>query len=96
MICSDILSYIELLNKTLRTLIDKHAPKPALILGIIMIFTKPSYIEGLEREWKVKKCLSSRSDCLFQGKVPESIKEAIVIPLLKKQSLDLDVLSHTC
>ena len=38
MIASDISSCIELLNKTLRTL--------DLILGIIMIFTKPGYIEG--------------------------------------------------
>ena len=29
-----------------------------------------------------------------QGKVPASLKEAIVIPLLKKQSLDPDVLSN--
>ena len=47
MIGSDISSCIELLNKTLRTLIDKHALKLTLILDIIMIFTKPSYIEGL-------------------------------------------------
>ena len=31
---------------------------------------------------------------LSQGKVPASLKEAIVIPLLKKQSLDPDVLSN--
>ena len=31
---------------------------------------------------------------LSQGKVPASLKEAIVIPLLKKQSLDTDVLSN--
>ena len=31
---------------------------------------------------------------LFQGKVPASLKEAIVIPLLKKQSLDPDILSN--
>ena len=65
MIGSDISTCIELLNKTLRTLIDKHAPhnrtciELALILGIIMIFTKPSYIEGLVR---VNECLSSRND----------------------------------
>ena len=53
MIGSDISSCIELLNKTLRTLIDKQAPlkraciRARLILGIIIIFTKPSYIEGL-------------------------------------------------
>ena len=53
MIGSDTSSCIELLNKTLRTLIDNmhhlnvHASKLALILCIIMIFTNPSYIEGL-------------------------------------------------
>ena len=47
MIGSDISSCIELLNKTLQTLIDKHASKLALILGMLMIFTKLSYIEGL-------------------------------------------------
>ena len=31
---------------------------------------------------------------LFQGKLPASLKEAIVIPLLKKQSLDPDLLSN--
>ena len=31
---------------------------------------------------------------LSQGKVPTSLKEAIVTPLLKKQSLDPDVLSN--
>ena len=31
---------------------------------------------------------------LSQGKVPASLKEAIVIPLPKKQSLDPDVLSN--
>ena len=29
-----------------------------------------------------------------QGKVPASLKQAIVIPLFKKQSLDPDVLSN--
>ena len=49
MIGSDISSSIELLNKTI---IDKQAPQVhasnlALILGLIMIFTKPSYKDRL-------------------------------------------------
>ena len=32
------------------------------------------------------------SQCLSQGKVPPSLKEAIVIPFLKKQSFDPDML----
>ena len=69
MIGSDTSSCIELLNKTLRTLIDKHAP-----LKRTCIKTRPhpwytNYIHQAklhkrtcEREWRVKKCLSSRND----------------------------------
>ena len=69
MISSDISSRIELLNKTLRTLIDKHVPlKPTCI----KTRPHPRYNNNIhqakqhrrtcEREWRVKKCLSSRND----------------------------------
>ena len=69
MIGSDISSCIELLNKTLRTLIDKHAP-----LKRTYIKTRPHlwynndihqaklYRRTCKRELRVKKCLSSRND----------------------------------
>ena len=69
MIGSDISSCIELLNKTLRTLIDKHAP-----LKRTCIKTRPHpwynndihqaklHRRTCEREWRVDKCLSSRND----------------------------------
>ena len=69
MIGSDILSCFELLNKTLRTLIDNHAP-----LKRTCIKTRPHpwynndihqaklHIRTCERELRVKKCLSIRND----------------------------------
>ena len=43
--------------------LNVHASKLALILGIIIIFTKPSlHRRTCEREWRVKNCLSSRND----------------------------------
>ena len=69
MIGSDISSCIELLNKTRRTLIDKHAP-----LKRTCIKTRPHlwYNNDIhqaklhrmtcKRELRVKKCLSSRND----------------------------------
>ena len=69
MIGSYISSCIELLNKTLRTIIDKHAP---LKCTCIKTRPHPSYNidfhqaklhrRTCEREWKVNKCLSSPSD----------------------------------
>ena len=69
MIDSDISSCIELLNKTLRTLIDKHAPPKR---ACIKTRPHPWYNNDIhqaklhrrscEREWRVKKRLSSRSD----------------------------------
>ena len=69
MIGSDISSCIELLNKTLRNLIDKHAP---LIRTCIKARPHSWYNNDIhqaklhrrfcEREWRIKKCLSSRSD----------------------------------
>ena len=65
MIGSDTSSCIELLNKTLRTLIDKHAP-------LKRTCPHPWYNNDIhqaklhrrtcEREWRVNKCLSSRND----------------------------------
>ena len=69
MIGSDTSSCIELLNKTLRTLIDKHTP-----LKRTCIKTRPHpwynndihqaklHRRTCEREWRVKKCLPSRND----------------------------------
>ena len=69
MIGSDISSCIELLNKTLRTVIDKHAP-----LKRTCIKTRPHpwynndihetklHRRTCERELRVKKCLSGRND----------------------------------
>ena len=69
MIGSDILSCIELLNKTLRTLIDKHAP---LKRTCIKTRPHPRYNNDIhqaklhrstcEREWIVNKCFTSRND----------------------------------
>ena len=69
MIGSYILSCIDLLNKTQRTLIDNHAP-----LKRTRITTRPHpwynndihqvklHRRTCEREWRVKNCLSSRND----------------------------------
>ena len=66
---SDISSCIELLNKTLQTLIDKHA-----LIKRTCIKSRPHpwynndihqaklHLRTCEREWKENKCLSSRSD----------------------------------
>ena len=69
MIGNDISSYIELLNKTLRALIDTHAP---LKCTCIKTFPHPWYNNDIhqtklhrrtyEHEWRVNKCLSSRND----------------------------------
>ena len=71
MIDSYISSCTELLNKTLRTLIDKHAP-----LKRTCINTRPHvynndihqanlHQRSCEREWRVNKCLCSRSDYIY-------------------------------
>ena len=94
MIGSDILSCIELLNRTLQTLIDTYAPlkctctKLTLILDITMIVAK-LHQRTCEREWRVNKCLSSRNDYVNVRKLPNQT----YCPTRALRSVDQNLLS---